>query len=216
MWINKLGGLAYGLASRFVWFITIFLVILCGTAATANEPVVDGVALGDMPLSFNGNEQHRTYLGVTGETSLSLSQIRADRLVIVIFNAFCTICQVDAPLLNAVYQGIEEDPGLRGRVKIIGIGTGNTEAEVEHFRQSYNVPFPLFADLEFKLGRAITANLRAPMFVSVKNTAGKRFQVVQTHMGSFKGLSDLLEEALASATEPHSPLSPAGSVHAKQ
>jgi thiol-disulfide isomerase/thioredoxin len=197
-------------------FLTILPVILCGTVAIAEGPVVDGVALGDMQLSFNGNEQHRTYLGVASEATLSVSQIRADRLIIVVFNSYCTICQADAPLLNSVYQAVEEDPLLKGRVKIIGIGTGNTEAEVEHFRQSYNVPFPLFADLEFKLDRAVTDNLRAPMFVAVKNLVGKPLQVVQTHMGALKGVSDLLEEPLASAAMSDSPLPPAKGVYAKR
>lgn len=205
---------------RIVFFMSlsaICLVALYGTLATAHGPVVDSVALGNMQLNFDGNEQHRTYLGVASEASLSVSQIRADRLIIVVFNSFCTICQADAPLLNSVYQAIEEDPVLKGRVKIIGIGTGNTEAEVEHFRKSYDVPFPLFADLEFKLDRAITENLRAPMFVAVKNPAGKPLQVVQTHMGALKGVGDLLEEPLAStAMSDRTPLPPANGVYAKR
>lgn len=186
---------------RFGRFIlsAICFVALCGTPVTAHSPVVDSIALGNMQLPLNGNQQHRAYLGVVSEARVIVSQIRADHLIIAIFNSFCTICQTDAPILNSIYEMVAEDPLLKGKVKMIGIGAGNTELEVEQFQQTHRVPYPLFADPDFKLDKAITENLRAPMFVAVKNTGGAPLEVVRTHTGPLKSVGDLLKEALAQA-----------------
>ncbi len=181
--------------------------------AAANGPVVNAVALGEFELNLNCNQEHRIYLGVASEDSISLSQILADHLIIVIFNSFCIICQADAGMLNSMYQMVTDDPLLEGKVKIIGIGTGNTAVEVEQFQQNHKVPYPLFADPKFKLEKAIPENLRAPMFVAVKNSGAGPLEVVQTHMGPLKSFGDLLREALAQAV-PDPPLPPSSAKHA--
>jgi hypothetical protein len=175
----------------------ICLMCLLGKMAAAGGPLVDAVALAELRLNLNCSQEHRTYLGLGEDASFTLSQIRADHLIIVIFNSFCTICQADAGNLNSMYQMVTEDPLLDGKVKMIGIGTGNTALEVAHFQKLHKVPYPLFADPEYKLDRAIPENLRAPMFVAVKNDGAAPLEVVQTHAGPLKSFGDLLKEALA-------------------
>ncbi len=198
---------------KIVFVITICLTCFFGRTAAADGPVVNAVALGDLQLNLNCNQEHRTYLGVASEDSITLSQIRADHLIIVIFSSFCTICQADAGILNSMYQMVTDDPLLEGKVKMIGIGTGNTAVEVEQFQQNHKVPYPLFADPEFKLEKAIPENLRAPMFVAVKNSGAGPLEVVQTHMGPLKSLDDILKEILARAV-PDPPLPTARARHA--
>lgn len=198
---------------QIISLVAISLMCFLVTIAAADSPVVNAVALGDLQLNLNCNQEHRTYLGVASEASITLSQIRADHLIIVIFNSFCTICQADAGILNSMHQMITEDPLLGGKVKMIGIGTGNTAVEVELFQQNYKVPFPLFADPEYSLEKAIPVNLRAPMFVAVKNPGACPLEVVQTHMGPLKSLDDILKKALALAA-PETPLPAASARHA--
>jgi peroxiredoxin len=198
---------------KIIPLVAICLTCFWVTIAAAESPVVNAVALGELQLKLNGNQEHRTYLKVESEASITLSQIRADHLIVVIFNSFCTICQADAGKLNSMYQMITEDPLLEGKVKMIGIGTGNTAVEVELFQQEHKVPYPLFADPEFKLENAIPENLRAPMFLAVRNTGAAPLEVVQTHMGPLKSLDDLLREALARAV-PDTQLPPASATFA--
>jgi len=164
------------------------------TAAESGKPAVDPVALGSMELTFAGNETQRTYLGISSHSAPSLSQVSAERLILVIFNSFCTICQAEARMLNVFYQMIEDDPALKGRTKMIGIAAGNTQMEVEDFCKTYEVPFPLVPDPNFSVNRAITSNLRIPMVITARITKGQSLEILKTHLGVAKSMEDLLEE----------------------
>jgi len=87
------------------------------------------------------------YLGVAANP-FRLTQIQADYLFIEAYSLYCPACQRDAPALNELYRRIEAT-GLGARVRMIGLGLGNTSAETAHYRDKYAVPFPLFEDGEY-------------------------------------------------------------------
>jgi len=178
------------------------MLLLCtasGLDALADSAALNPSALGTVGFRFGGNDEQRGYLGISPDAQLSLAEIKADRLIIVVFNVFCAICQSDAPVLNSVYDVIEGDTKLKGKTKLLGIATGNTDAEVEQFQQKYQVPFPLVADPDFDLERAIPENLRTPMIIIARNADGKALQVVKTHFGAVARVADLLAEPATSA-----------------
>lgn len=184
--------------------VAINLLVLCmtawwGSCAIGEAPVVNSEALTGLELRFTGSEGQRTYLGIGPEAKLSLAGIKADFVIVAVFNYYCTICQEDAPYLNLVYQLIEDNVLLRGRTKIVGIAPGNTDAEVEHFRNEYKVPFPLFADAGFSLDRAIPENLRTPMLITLRNVRGKTLEVVKSQSGRIEKVEDVLNDILRSA-----------------
>ena len=51
--------------------------------------------------------------------------------------------------MNELYQAIQKRKDLKNKVKLIGIGTGNTPFEIDFFRKKYEVPFPLFDDEDY-------------------------------------------------------------------
>jgi peroxiredoxin len=179
-----------------VSFLSISLMMAFGAVAAADGPVVDTAALGGLQLPFNGTEQQRTYLGIGAQPSLCLSQVRADRLIVVIFNTFCSICQTDAEILNFAYDVVEKEPALKGRIKMVGIAAGNTQTEVEQFQDTHKVHFPLFADPDFKVDRAVPENLRTPMLVSLDSTLGTQLRVMRTHTGTVRSVDDVLGDLL--------------------
>lgn len=69
--------------------------------------------------------------------------------------------------MNAMYRKIENDPRLRGKIKMIGIGVGNSVFEVTAFKKKYKVPFPIFPDGNYALYNKL-GKVRTPYFIAVK------------------------------------------------
>ena len=176
--------------------------------AVGAEPAVTSVdtsALSALQFPSTGDSSEQKYLGISSGDSVSLGQIRAERLIIVVFNSYCSICQLDAPVLNVLYGAVQDDPRLKGRTKIVGIAAGNTRLEVEDFRSTHEVPFPLFPDPNFSMDRAIPSNLRVPIVIIAKNTPEQSLEILKIHQGKLKdvdGFLDMASEGTARTDAP--------------
>jgi peroxiredoxin len=93
---------------------------------------------------------------------------------------------------------IEKDPNLKGKIKIIGIGAGNTPYEVQVFKSTYNSPFPLFSDKDFSIHNAL-GDARTPYFLAVRIKENGTHEVVLSRLGAFNGAQDCLESILSAS-----------------
>jgi peroxiredoxin len=107
----------------------------------------------DLPLTGPLTDAQKVYLGVDANP-FRLSEIKADILFIEGYSMYCPICQQDAPALNALFQRLgETDP--EGRIRVIGLGLGNTEFETSFYQDKFNVPFPLIKDEDYAIHKAL-------------------------------------------------------------
>lgn len=153
--------------------------------------------LPDLQMVVPKNDQHREYLGLAGEPgdTFSLSDIEADVLLIELFSMYCPFCQDEAPAINNLYQAMVEFSKAGYTVKMIGIGANNSEFEVDHFRETYGVPFPLFADPEMKLYKALGGK-GTPGFIGGKKGEDNMYTIILRQSGGFYHVDEFFNELL--------------------
>jgi peroxiredoxin len=174
--------------------------------AAENRTPTAGEPFPDLRLPMPESQDHQAYLGLSGSSSFAVSQIQADALVIEIFNMYCPHCQREAPAVNAFYNRIQKTPSLKEKIKIIGIGVGNSPFEVNHFRKVYQIPFPLFPDGDYAIHKAL-GEVRTPYFFGLKLGKDGPARVFYSTLGGAKSAEKLLEDLLGQAglTEGGSP-----------
>jgi len=186
---------------KTMMFFTVLAVCFCvlnSAALAAEKPLARGDALPAIKLPVPQTPGAKSYLGLSGKGSFAVSQIKAQALIIEIFNMYCGNCQAEAPRVNELYQLINKDPNLKGKIKMIGIGAGNTPLEVEVFQKSYEVPFPLFPDEDYAIYKALGKE-RTPFFIAAKINADGSLTVVQTQRGGFQDPAQFLKQIVISS-----------------
>jgi thiol-disulfide isomerase/thioredoxin len=176
------------------------LSILClgltTSAFSSSPPPLKDEVLQKIILPIPKNPEEKTYLGVSSAGTFKIPQIKAKAVFIEIFSMYCPYCQGDAPKINELYQRIENDPDLKTKIKMIGIGAGNSLFEVEVYKKKYQVPFPLFSDKDFVIHKAC-GEPRTPYFIIVKVNDDKSYQIVHSQLGGFPGADPFLELILS-------------------
>lgn len=142
------------------------------------------------------NEQERGYLGLNKEETFSLRNIEVELVMVEFLNKYCYHCQVQAPVFNLVYRAIEADENLRSKVKIVGIGAGNTRFQLEKFREEKGIPFPLVPDADFEAYDAV-GSPKTPFTVLVRKDREGRPVVASAHRGVIYSDKGFVEEIRA-------------------
>lgn len=135
------------------------------------------------------------YLGLKSSESFYLEDIPSEFVIVQVFSMYCPICQREAPRVNQLYQAIDQRDNLKKRLKIVGIGAGNSAYEVDYYRKNYNIAFPLFADGKFKIHK-ILGEVGTPYFFLLQNTPGGSAKVIFIKEGGFKDPETFLEAIL--------------------
>jgi len=179
----------------------LLLAMLCLTALIAQAAApAGGTGLEDKhipDLALNGplSPQEAGYLGLApGDGPWKLSEIEADALLVEVFNMYCPHCQRQAPGMNELFRSLKQSPQAE-KVKVIGVGAGNSAFEVDFFRKKYQVEFPLFTDQDFAF-HAECGEPGTPFFMVLTPAAGGGWDVPFTHLGTFEDPAQFLDQAV--------------------
>ncbi len=175
--------------------ITILLLTLVSPVLPANKPPEKGETLPAFNLPIPKNSIERSYLGISGDGFFKIPQIKTKVVIVEIYSMYCPYCQKDARGINELYQRIEKSPDLKNKIKLIGIGAGNTPFEVETYKKTYQVPFPLFPDKDFAIHKAC-GEVRTPYFIVAKINDDGTHQIVHAQLGNYPGAEPFLEIVL--------------------
>ena len=180
---KKILCLMFAVAVFFGWTLS---------AQTKVLPPKTDAPLPDFQLTVPENPVYKQYLGVEGTGQFRIPDIKAQAVIIEIFSMYCPFCQREAPRLNKLYEKIEKEARLKGRIKMIGIGAGNSPFEVNIFRKKYSIPFPLFPDKEFVVYKCL-GETRTPYFIVVAVGPGNSQKVIYSKLGAIFDFDDFLE-----------------------
>lgn len=131
--------------------LTLLIFILpCLTAHGAqDEQFASGSQLPSFTLPAPDSVQAQKYLGLPSAEPFTISKIGAKIVMIEFMSAMCPHCQTNAPIVNRLYKVVQDDARLAKDVKIIGIAVGNNKKQVDAFKKTYKVPFPIFVDEQY-------------------------------------------------------------------
>jgi thiol-disulfide isomerase/thioredoxin len=168
------------------------LVASAPAAVFGQAPPVAGDRLEGLRLVAPEDPDHRAHLGLGKAGEFDVLDISGRLLIVEIFSMYCPHCQREAPSVNRLYEAIEASTTLRGQVKLIGIGVGNSAYEVDHFRNHYQIPFALFPDQDFVIHQSL-GEVRTPYFLIVDLGAADKGRILWTEAGKMDSLESYLE-----------------------
>jgi thiol-disulfide isomerase/thioredoxin len=172
--------------------VSILCLGLTADILSAAPPPLNTEVLQKINLPIPKNPEEKNYLGLSGVGTFKIPKIKSKVVIVEVFSMYCPYCQKDAPRINEMYQAIENNPEMKSKIKIIGIGAGNSPFEVEVFKKTYHIPFPLFPDKDFSIHKAL-GEVRTPYFVGIKINDDGSHQIVHTQLGDFQGAEEFLE-----------------------
>ena len=134
---------------------------------TVSPPQEKKISLPIFELPIPQNSSEKNYLGVSGVGNCKVTQINSPVLIIEVFNMYCPHCQRSAPFVNDLFQSIQNRTDLKQKIKIIGIGIGNSPYEVDLFKNKYGILFPLFPDQDGSISTMLSVS-STPTFIGAK------------------------------------------------
>ena len=174
-----------------LWLMTVVVMLAVPAMIVAGEVPKVGDQLTELRLDAPESADQRTYLGLKQPGSFSCTSITGNLLIIEIFSMYCPHCQREAPVVNQLHQTIQTSEVLKGRVKMIGIGVGNSTFEGDHFRKHYKIEFPLFPDEDFVIHQTL-GEVRTPFFIITALDSDDKGKVLWTGSGNMDPLETFI------------------------
>lgn len=163
-------------------FVLMFAVLLIypATSFSGKIPATGDIFPAD-DLKMPEGDVYVKYLGLDGsKETFKLRDIKAQLALVQIFSMYCPVCQREARAVNELYQLIAEND-LSDKIKMVGIGPGNSSFEVSVFRQQYDIPFPLIPDADYEWHK-IMGEVGTPYFLLVNLENGN---ILEDNLGPF-------------------------------
>jgi hypothetical protein len=98
------------------------------------------------------------------------------------------VCQKNAPVVNRLYNLVQEDPALAEDIKLLTISVADNKVRADDFKARFKLPFPIFPDEKGE----IYFILKEPVIPSIllTTTSGK---VLMNHNGLIEDFDEMVK-----------------------
>lgn len=175
----------------------LFALFLFASIGLSHAFPVPGDPFPNLSLSDTLTPSQQSSLGIKKQRGLKLSDLQSQFVLIEIFSMYCPHCQREAPKVNVLYDELLKSPH-RDRIKLIGLGAGNSPFEIDFFRKKYSIIFPLFSDPDYSRHKS-TGSKGTPHFFLVKISADQTLTTILSHPGPFETPGDFLNTVFTAA-----------------
>ena len=176
--------------------------------AQGKKFIQKGDAFPEVAFKTPSQAKDRTYLGISGGDQFKVNDLKAEVILVEIFDVYCLPCQKQAPLYKQLFGLIQSNPAARDQIKMIGVAVGNDAAEIKKFQDHFQIPYPIVSDPKLILHEAV-GGPPAPFSVIVRrDPGGKSALVADTHLGlnnDMPGLFKQLQSLVRSGPPAPSP-----------
>lgn len=158
------------------------------------KPLPVGQAFPDVTFTGPITDKEAKELGAgAGGKPFTLQQTKSQAVILVVFSMYCPFCQKEAPELNKMHA-IIKSKGLSDKIRLVGLGAGNSTFEVNLFREKFSIPFPLIPDQDFAAYKML-GQVGTPFYYVLKRQ-GAGFVIVDTQLGCVTSAEAFLKAAL--------------------
>ena len=153
-----------------------------------------GDRLAEISLPLPIAPEQRAYLGLApmAAGNFTLATTAADLVLVQIFSMYCPHCQREAPTVNQLFTALQKRPESAPRIRLLGIGVGNTPMEVDVFRKTYGIAFPLFPDGDFTVHKQL-GEVRTPFFFAFRPGDAEPLRLCLAHLGPFEDVDGFVD-----------------------
>jgi thiol-disulfide isomerase/thioredoxin len=141
--IGMLKKSVFGLLATMLLLMSVAVLPALGYVEAGNK-------LGDLEFPAPLADSDATYLGVPAGKPFKLSQVAAPYVLVEVFATGCSHCFTHAPHMNTLYDLINKDTGTAGKVKVIGLASGDSIDNCTVWKKQCKVPFALAVDTDSK------------------------------------------------------------------
>lgn len=161
----------------------------CANAVGAEAEPKVGQQVPNVKFGKPLSDEDAKYLGLSKTAEFTLKDIKSPYVLVEQFSTTCPHCMAQAPVLNKLFDLVQQDAALKGKVKFLAAGQGNDDSAVKMWKAFHKVPFPLVPDTNSAMGKALNFS-PYPVTVLLDGTG----KIVMVHIGAFESADEVLKE----------------------
>lgn len=167
--------------------IALCLVFLFAASAALAAPPATGDTMPALTLPVPQDPAGQEMLGVAGRETFALADLKADLIFLEVIGVYCPQCVKQSPGFKTLFNRLNRGK-TKGRVAMLGLAAGGTEAEVRQLLGTGQYLFPVVSDPEYAAHKALGEPLTPYTIVSRPDGS-----VVHHHLGVVEDIDALYQ-----------------------